>query len=135
MGAVVLDASVVIAVFDPLDAHHLSAIEVVRGQHVAGSQFVVPSSVLAEVLVGEARRDGGIVDHRLAAVNRLFGTCRPVDQDVAVAAAQLLARHRALRLPDALVIATGIVENATVILTADKRWAEIDDRITVLGDG
>ncbi|MGH3861145.1 type II toxin-antitoxin system VapC family toxin [Actinokineospora sp.] len=132
MGSVVLDASVIIAVFDPLDIHHLSALNAIQRAHVDGHRFLVPASVLAEVLVGEARRNGGIVEHRTAAVNRLFGPCRVLDREVAATAAQLRARHRALRLPDALVIATGIIDEATSIVTADKRWAGIDPRITVL---
>ena len=54
-----------------------------------------------------------------------------VDADVAKAAARLRARHRSLRLPDALVIATGIVDDAAV-LTCDRRLAAVDDRVQVL---
>jgi len=35
------------------------------------------------------------------------------------------------RLPDALVIATGIVDDATV-LTCDKRLADVDSRVQVV---
>lgn len=132
MGSVVLDASVIIAVFDPLDMHHLPALSAIQRAHVDGHRFLVPASVLSEVLVGEARRNAGIVEHRTAGVNRLFGACRVIDEEVAATAAQLRARHRALRLPDALVIATAVVDGAASILTADKRWAGIDPRIDVL---
>jgi hypothetical protein len=50
-----------------------------------------------------------------------------------MAAAELRAQHRSLRLPDALVIATGIVDDASVILTGDARWDGIDKRVELLG--
>ncbi|OLT10974.1 hypothetical protein BJF78_28140 [Pseudonocardia sp. CNS-139] len=62
----------------------------------------------------------------------LFGPVRPVDEEVAVTAAELRGRHRSLRLPDALVVATGIVEDA-VVLTCDKRLADVDPRVQVVG--
>jgi len=61
-----------------------------------------------------------------------FGRTRVIDDDVAMAAAQLRAQHRSLRLPDALVIATGIVDDASVILTGDARWDGIDERVQLL---
>jgi PIN domain nuclease of toxin-antitoxin system len=57
---------------------------------------------------------------------------RPVDREVAVATARLRALHPALRLPDALVLATAEVDDADV-LTADRRWSAYSARVTVLG--
>lgn len=50
---------------------------------------------------------------------------------MATAAARLRARHRDLRLPDAFVIATGIVDRATT-LTYDRRLASVDSSVQVL---
>jgi len=60
------------------------------------------------------------------------GAPRPVDREVAVATARLRALHPALRLPDALVLATAEVDDADV-LTADRRWSAYSARVTVLG--
>jgi PIN domain nuclease of toxin-antitoxin system len=47
--------------------------------------------------------------------------------------AELRSRHRGLRLPDALVLATAEVDAADRVLTADKRWAAADERVEVVG--
>jgi predicted nucleic acid-binding protein len=133
VGTVVLDTSVLLGLLDTADAHHQAAATLITDLTRAGSQFGLPASVLSEVLVSEARRDRPAVDRRHAQVVSMFGPVRPIDEEVAVAAAHLRAKHKSLRLPDALVIATGIVDDAEAILTADKRWASIDDRIEVLG--
>jgi hypothetical protein len=44
----------------------------------------------------------------------------------------LRANHGSLRLPDALVIATGVVENADAILTGDQRRLGIHDRVRLV---
>jgi PIN domain nuclease of toxin-antitoxin system len=49
-------------------------------------------------------------------------------------AARRRARHRSLRLPDALVLATADVAAADVVLTGGKRWADMDPRIEVIPD-
>ena len=94
--------------------------------------MVIPASVLAEVLVGAARQGPAVRDEAerrlLDAVDRLH----PIDRDVAVHAADVRASHRTVRLPDALVIATGRALDARV-LTGDKRWAPVDPRVEVVG--
>ncbi len=61
-----------------------------------------------------------------------FGPVRTVDEQIAFATSVLRNRFRSVRLPDALVIATGIVEDA-VVLTCDKRLAAVDPRVHVVG--
>jgi predicted nucleic acid-binding protein len=132
MGEVVLDSSVLLGFLDTTDRHHDAALRVITDAVTAGDTVVIPASVLAEVLVGAARQGDEVRDaaerRLLDAVDRL----QPVDREVAVRAADVRARHRAVRLPDALVIATGLVLDARV-LTADKRWAAVDQRVEVVG--
>ena len=45
-----------------------------------------------------------------------------LDEDIATQAAMLRARHRSLKLPDALVIATAEYSNADRLITTDHRW-------------
>jgi predicted nucleic acid-binding protein len=132
MGTVVLDASVVLALFDPEDALHASASAAARERRAAGDDFLLPASVLAEVLVGAARRGEAELAGRRALAIAAFGPPHPVDEEVAVAAARRRARHRSLRLPDALVIAAADVAGADAVLTGDKRWEGLDPRITVI---
>jgi PIN domain nuclease of toxin-antitoxin system len=113
------------------DAHHKTATDSLAAAAEAGDEFIVPASVLAQVLVGAARQGPGVRDrleHRLASVDRLY----PVDRDVALHAADVRATHDAVWLPDALVIGTGRALGAAVP-TADKRLAKVDERVRVVG--
>ena len=132
MGSIVLDSSILLGLMDTGDAHHAAAARRVIDHTAAGGLFTLPAIVLAEILVGEARRGHPAVQKRHQQVDTMFGPVRPVDEKVALEAARLRAKHRSLRMPDALVIATGIVDKAEAILTADKRWEVVDKRVEVL---
>jgi predicted nucleic acid-binding protein len=133
MGAVVLGSSVVIALFDPADAHHAASAAVVRAVRDAEDDMILPVSVLSEDMVAVYRHDPGTVPRRLAALDAAFGSPRAVDREVALRAAELRGRHRCLRLPDALVLAVGQVDGVDRVLTADRRWAAVDERVEVVG--
>lgn len=130
MGAVALDASVVIGLFRPDDAHHETARAELAAARRREDVFVLPASVLSEAMVG-GYCNGTAPEMRRRIVG-LFGPVRAIDEAVALAAAHLRARHRSLRLPDALVVATGIVDEA-VVLTCDGRLADVDPRVQVVG--
>ena len=123
----------VIALFDPKDVHHAAAAELVRDRRRAGSTFLIPASVLAEVLVGAHRQGQETVARRRRQLRDAFGRPRVIDEDVAVAAAELRGRHPRLRPPDAFVVAVGIVDQAEEVLTADKALAGVDERVRVVG--
>ena len=42
--------------------------------------------------------------------------------ETSLAAAQLRARHPALKLPDALVVATAVTLDADHLVTTDRKW-------------
>lgn len=132
MGEVVLDANVVIGLFEPSNAHHGSIRAALAAARSRADVFSLPASVLSEAMVGAYR--AGTADDRRQRIVGLFGPVRPVDEEVALTAAELRARHRSLRLPDALVIATGMVEDAAV-LTCDQRLASVDPRVQVIVPG
>ncbi|HEY4007158.1 MAG TPA: PIN domain-containing protein [Pseudonocardia sp.] len=131
MESVVLDSSVLIGFFHPDDAHHSSSSAELAEGRTRGDRFVLPATVLSESLVNSYRRS----PHNAAELRRrivgLFGPVRVVDEAVAVEAARLRAAYRWLRMPDALVVATGIVENATV-LTCDQRLADLATPVRLL---
>lgn len=134
MGPVVLDTSVVLALLDPDDALHSPSAREVTGRRGSAATFVLPASVLAELLVGAANR--GDLDKVRQNVVGAFGPVRVLDEAVAVAAAVRRSRHPSLRLPDALVLATADVVGAEAVLTGDRRWGALDERVVVLrGDG
>lgn len=132
MGTVVLDTSVVLALLDPADALHTAATQAVRQHRAEGDTFTLPASVFAEILVGVARLGDHALDQRRQHIVAAFGPPAPLDESVAVSAARLRARHRSLRLPDALVLATADVRDAQAVLTGDKKWEHIDTRVELI---
>lgn len=130
MGPVVLDTSVLIALFDPLDPLHAAAADAIHDARGDRPRFVVPASVLAELLVGAAR-SGTTEDVRRRTIDA-FGPIRALDEDIAVAAALRRSTHPSLRLPDALVLATADVEQAARVLTGDRRWRDLDPRVRII---
>jgi predicted nucleic acid-binding protein len=125
---VVLDASVVIAHLNREDALHERATEALR--HHADDDLRLPASAYAEVLVDPARRG------RLDDVRNVMGTLRlkveHIDARVAERAAELRARHEAIHLPDALVLACGDVLEADAVLSADHNWRRFP-RVRIVG--
>lgn len=118
MGRVALDADVVIAFLDAGDDQHARAVELLRPSLGTGEGIVVGASVYAEVMVRPLRQGTGAnVDEFLDAVG---ATVVAVDREVARRAAGLRARHRSLRLPDALSLATALSLDAE-LLTLDQR--------------
>jgi predicted nucleic acid-binding protein len=84
----------------------------------------MPASVYAEVLVGPLRRREE--QHIDAFMDR--GAIRVIaaDRQIARRAAQLRARHSALRLADALALATAL-EHEAELLTFDRRLRTIQE--------
>ncbi|GAA4920617.1 putative nucleic acid-binding protein [Stackebrandtia albiflava] len=129
MGTVVLDSSVLIGLLNPSDALHDSAERELRRR--ADQTFVIPACVFAEILVMAQRLGGSAVAVVESMVDDLAGAVQPVDRHIARIAARIHAESPAVRLPDALVLATGRALDAE-ILTGDKRWSGRPERITVI---
>jgi predicted nucleic acid-binding protein len=56
----------------------------------------------------------------------------PLDEPVVDRAARLRADYPALRLPDALHVATSIQNNCSAFVTADKRLGDVSARIPII---
>lgn len=122
MGLIHLDAGIVIGFLDADDAHHQPAARALAAALRSGDRLAMAASAFAECLVGPSRRG----ERAVATVNDLFERL-PIDivdvnADTARRAAALRARHAALRLPDALVIATASERSADHLITTDQRW-------------
>jgi predicted nucleic acid-binding protein len=88
-----------------------------------GEDVLVPSIVYAEALVRSLERGGKTLER----AEEFFATQTivPLDRAKAREAARLRGLHpRWLRMPDALVLATGLLRDAN-ILTGDSRWARV----------
>lgn len=113
MGPLILDASVLIALFDERDAHHEQAVEHVARADEAGRQLIAPATAYSEALVAFARRNR-VPDAREALAG-MGVELAPLDVRVAEHAAELRARHARLRLPDAMVLATARERDAELM--------------------
>ncbi len=106
MGALILDASLLIGLLDSLDAHHESAVRAVELADRAKRKLLTPASAYSEALVAFARAD------RLAeareAIAAMGITVTPMSGAIAERAAVLRAKPGKLRLPDAIVLATAL---------------------------
>jgi predicted nucleic acid-binding protein len=119
---VALDSDVVIAFLDAGDDQHAHAVDMLRPRLTAGDEILIGASVYAEVMVRPlARGTGGRVDEFIDAVG---ATVLAIDRDRARRAAELRGRHRSLRLPDALSLATALAAGAD-LLTLDQRLRRV----------
>jgi predicted nucleic acid-binding protein len=132
VGLTILDAGVIIGVLDATDAHHGAARAALSAAVERGDALAVPASAYAECLVGPARRGRDA----MRAVDRFLldlpADVEPITRQLATRAAELRARHRRLRLPDALVLATAIHLRADRVLTTDRDWPSAGVAVEVL---
>ncbi|MCU1389863.1 MAG: PilT protein domain protein [Ilumatobacteraceae bacterium] len=122
MGLTHLDAGVIIGFLDANDAHHDNARAALRDALRDGDHLALAASALAECLVGPSRRGEGAVRAVQDFIERIPISIVPLDVEIATIAARLRAAHRALRLPDALVISTAIERTADRVVTTDRKW-------------
>jgi predicted nucleic acid-binding protein len=122
MGAVTLDADVIIAFLYPLDAQHQAAVELLDSLVSPDDSVLIPASVYSEILVGPER--AGTVEVIDRFIRGSAATIAVIDQTVAKRAAQLRAAIQHLRLPDALALATALERDARFI-TLDRRLQRI----------
>jgi predicted nucleic acid-binding protein len=129
MGLALLDSSIVIGALNRHDALHEAASRAVRAERDRHA-LAITALTYAEILVGPLRAGGRAV----AVVERFAAQVRIVDlsPDIARLAAELRAA-RGLKLPDAVIVATGLRLGADVILTADARWKGIEKVAVVDG--
>ena len=124
MGALILDASVLIGLLDTADSHHEAAVDDVEAADLRGDDLVTPASAYSEALVAFARA-GRVADAR-EAIAAMGIVVTPLTAAIGEHAAQLRAAHERLRLPDAIVLATARVLDAEP-LTYDDRLARVAD--------
>lgn len=122
MGLIHLDAGVIIGFLDSDDAHHDAARTSLSEALHSGDRLAMAASALAECLVGPARQGDAAVQIVHDLMEQLPISIVALDAGIATTAARLRAAHRALRLPDALVLATAIEAAADQIVTTDRSW-------------
>jgi predicted nucleic acid-binding protein len=125
VATVALDADVVIAFLDAGDDQHGRAVDELRPRLAAGHDMLVGASVYAEVMVRPVQAGTAAkVDEFLDAIG---ASVVAVDRTVARRAAELRARQRSLRLPDALSLASALESDADLV-TLDQRLQRVAQR-------
>jgi predicted nucleic acid-binding protein len=129
MGVALLDTSIVIGALNRDDALHAAASEAVRSERDRRT-LAISALTYAEILVGPLRVGGRAVE----VVERFAAQVRIVDlsPEIARLAAEMRAA-RGLKLPDAVIVATGLRLGADVIVTAAARWKGIEKVMVVDG--
>jgi predicted nucleic acid-binding protein len=121
---VVLDSGVVIGFLDRQDALHDAADAAVR-ELVRGQRLVASVVTYAEVLTG-ARLGHHNEDDVAGFFAGLLSAVFPVDVAVADKAADLRSRFKALRMPDALILATAETDpDIDLIVTGDQQLTKL----------
>lgn len=127
----VLDAGVLIGVFDRQDAHHQEARVAVRRLVQEGEPLVVSAVTFAESLVVPARQGRAGLTRASMSIRSLPGLqVYAVGVDVAHQLAAIRAEIPTLKLPDAAVVATARSLGAQRILTTDRRLARQPEATT-----
>ena len=122
MGLTHLDAGVIIGFLDADDSHHDAARAALSNALDHGDGLFMAASALAECLVGPARRSQQAIELVRTVIDRLPVSVVDLDTEIATRAAILRARHRTLKLPDALVLATATTSGADQLITTDRKW-------------
>ena len=122
MGALILDASVLIGLLDVADAHHSRAVDDVESGDRTGRRLLTPASAHSEALVAFAR--SGRLGEAREALAAMGVTVAPLTATMAELAAELRANHERLRLPDAIVVACAR-ELGGELLSYDQRLMRV----------
>ena len=134
---VYLDSNIIIAALGG-DSDHQLALKLME---VIGSvapqptpPYVTSELTLAEVLVRPMRAQSSLSDFDNALTTSAWLEVAPVSRNVLWGAASMRSQHPALKLPDAIHIATALAERCSHILTADTGLRG-EYRILVTHDG
>jgi predicted nucleic acid-binding protein len=134
MGAVILHASVLIALVDAADTHHVAAREAIESARADGARLIVPVVAYAEFMVRPFLEDPPQIERRDGIIEAIPATVEPATREIGREAASLRAAHgRRMALPDAMIVATAVVLGADSIITADAGWPRIEIPTQILG--
>ncbi len=122
----ILDSDAVIGFLDRGDALHASAEAAVR-KFIPEQRLVVSVVTYAEVLTG-ARLGHHDEDRVRGFFDELISGLLPVDLEVADKAAEFRSQRKALRMPDALILATAEINGEVdLIVTGDIGTTKVPD--------
>ena len=107
MATVVLDTSVLVALFKEDDRHHKSAVQATAAKNV----YLISSITLSEALVAAFRLNKREGNQQNLLIRKTMDRIVPIEDAIAVRAAEIRAEKN-LSMPDALISATAHVLKA-----------------------
>lgn len=107
MATVVLDTSVLIALFKEDDRHHKSAVQATSAKNV----YLISSVTLCEALVAAFRLNQHHGNQHNLLIRKTMDRIVPIDEAIAVRAAEIRAEKN-LSLPDSIISATADILKA-----------------------
>lgn len=107
--------------------------ELLEAVHSGRCQAVISEITLLELLVRPLQLENQDVADEYEILLEHFPnlTIVPVTRNVSLKAAWIRARY-GLRVPDAIIIATGILHRATLAITNDRKWKAVEKEVKVL---
>lgn len=126
---IVVDASFVMALRDPTDAHHEAATR--ESAAMGDERAVLPAVTFAECLLAPAKL--GVLDDVAGSLRAAYDVV-DADTDAPLRWASLRA-ETGLRLPDAIVLDAALGQGARAVATFDDKLAarSVDRKLEVLG--
>jgi predicted nucleic acid-binding protein len=129
---VLYDTNIVVSLLSPTDALHHAAARTAEAWEARGARTAISVVSWAELRTGALRR-GPDAEQALAAFCRVaVDEIVPVSVEIAEIAAGYRAVDLSIRMPDALVVATGRHIGADVVLTGDKQMARAAPKLVAL---
>jgi predicted nucleic acid-binding protein len=123
MTTIVWDTNIVVGLLSRTDVLHSAAMRAASEWEDRAARVAISAVTWAELRTG-AIRQGPTAEAVLTAFRHsAVDDIAPVDEHVAEIAASYRAADLSLRMPDALILATGQHIGAVAVLTADKRLA------------
>ncbi len=101
MATVILDTSVLIALFKTTDPHHIAAVKATSVKN----EYIISTVTLSEALIAEFRISPSRGREQHLLISKVFQKIVSVDEEIAVLGSQIRAEKK-LSLPDALISAT-----------------------------
>jgi predicted nucleic acid-binding protein len=129
---IVCDTNIVVGLLSRTDALHSAAVQAAGEWEARAARVAISAVTWAELRTGALRQgpaaEGALTAFRVSAVDDIV----PVDEHVAEIAAHYRAADVSLRMPDALILATGQHIGAVAVLTGDKRLARVAPELAQL---
>jgi predicted nucleic acid-binding protein len=117
---VYLDSNILIRMTEGLASDRKTIQAALAAYVAADAQFITSDLAFTEVLVHPIRHKNQVLIEDYNRLLKNWVQPKPVSREVLILAAELRAHRPSQRTPDAIHVATAILENAQVFVTGDR---------------